>query len=153
MIKTIKEKLGKVDCVIYSLASPRRTDPFSGETFKSVLKPIGESFSGKTVNVDTEEIFEASIEPATPEEIKATEKVMGGEDWELWMQTLQNEGVLANGAKTVAYSYIGPEITWPIYTNGTIGAAKDDLMRACNAINFSLQKINGQNNIQNLKKL
>lgn len=143
-IKIIKEKLGQVDCVIYSLASPRRTDPFSGETFKSVLKPIGESFSGKTVNVDTEEVFEASIEPATPEEIKATEKVMGGEDWELWIQALQNEGVLANGAKTIAYSYIGPEITWPIYTNGTIGAAKDDLMRACSAINFFMQKINGQ---------
>lgn len=144
VIHTIKEKLGQVDCVIYSLASPRRTDPFSGETFKSVLKPIGESFSGKTVNVDTEEVFETSIEPATPEEIKATEKVMGGEDWELWIQALQNEGVLANGAKTIAYSYIGPEITWPIYTNGTIGAAKDDLMRACSAINFSMQKINGQ---------
>lgn len=143
-IKIIKEKLGQVDCVIYSLASPRRTDPFSGETFKSVLKPIGESFSGKTVNVDTEEVLEASIKPATPEEIKATEKVMGGEDWELWIQALQNEGVLANGAKTIAYSYIGPEITWPIYTNGTIGAAKDDLMRACSAINFSMQKINGQ---------
>jgi enoyl-[acyl-carrier protein] reductase/trans-2-enoyl-CoA reductase (NAD+) len=140
----VKKKLGKLDCVVYSLASPKRTDPFTGEVFKSVLKPIGAPFTGKTVNVDREEVQEVTIEPASAEEVKATEKVMGGEDWELWMQALHGEGLLNSGATTVAYSYIGPEITYPIYTNGTIGAAKDDLMRACTAINFSLADIGGR---------
>ena len=144
VVDLIREKFGKVDCVIYSLAAPRRTDPVTGETFRSVLKPVGEPFVGKTVNVDKEEVYEVSIEPATGEEVKATEKVMGGEDWELWMQLLANEGLLAQGVKTLAYSYIGPKITWPIYTNGTIGAAKEDLSRACTAINALLKDISGQ---------
>lgn len=144
VIDLVKSKLGKIDCVVYSLASPKRTDPFSGEVFKSVLKPIGAPFTGKTVNVDRDEVHEVTIEPATAEEIKATEKVMGGEDWELWMQALHSEKLLARGTKTIAYSYIGPEVTWPIYTNGTIGAAKDDLMRARAAINFLLEDIGGQ---------
>ncbi|MDR2737748.1 MAG: trans-2-enoyl-CoA reductase family protein [Puniceicoccales bacterium] len=140
----IKQKLGKIDCIVYSLASPKRTDPFTGEVYKSVLKPIGKSFTGKTVNIDREEVHEVTIEPASAEEIQGTEKVMGGEDWELWIGALRSEGLLANGVKTVAYSYIGPEITYPIYANGTIGAAKDDLMRACSALNFLLKDIGGQ---------
>jgi enoyl-[acyl-carrier protein] reductase/trans-2-enoyl-CoA reductase (NAD+) len=140
----IGKKLGKVDCVVYSLASPKRTDPFSGETFKSVLKPIGESFTAKTVNIDREEICDVTVEPATAEEVHATVKVMGGEDWELWIQALHGEKLLANVAKTIAYSYIGPEITWPIYANGTIGAAKDDVMRASAAISFLLGDIGGR---------
>jgi enoyl-[acyl-carrier protein] reductase/trans-2-enoyl-CoA reductase (NAD+) len=144
VVDLIRRKFGKIDCVVYSLASPRRTDPFTGEIFKSVLKPIGEPFTSKTVNIDKNEVYEVTIEPATAEEIHATEKVMGGEDWELWMQTLHGENLLSRGVKTIAYSYIGPEITYPIYANGTIGAAKDDLMRACSAINFALNDIQGQ---------
>jgi enoyl-[acyl-carrier protein] reductase/trans-2-enoyl-CoA reductase (NAD+) len=144
VIDLIKQKLGKIDCIVYSLASPKRTDPFTGEVYKSVLKPIGNAFTGKTLNVDTEEVHEVTIEPASAEEIRATEKVMGGEDWELWIGALHGEGLLANEVKAVAYSYVGPEITYPIYTNGTIGAAKDDLMRACSALNFSLKDIGGQ---------
>jgi enoyl-[acyl-carrier protein] reductase/trans-2-enoyl-CoA reductase (NAD+) len=140
----IGRKFGKIDCIVYSLASPRRTDPFTGEVFKSVLKPIGAPFTGKTVNVDRDEVHEVTIEPATPDEIKGTEKVMGGEDWELWMQALRGENLLEKGVKTIAYSYIGPEVTWPIYANGTIGAAKDDLMRARASINFLLKDIGGQ---------
>lgn len=140
----IKQKFGKIDCVVYSLASPKRVDPFTGEVFKSVLKPISEPFIGKTVNVDKGEVYDVTIEPATAEEIRATVKTMGGEDWELWIQALRGENLLAKGVKTVAYSYIGPEITWPIYANGTIGAAKDDLMRVRSAIDFLLADMGGQ---------
>jgi len=123
-IDLIKEDLGQVDLVVYSLASPRRTDPTTGETYKSCLKPIGETFTNRTLDTDKSEVNEVSIEPATDEDVTNTVKVMGGEDWELWMKALDDAGVLALGAKSVAYSYIGPEITWPVYTNGTIGAAK-----------------------------
>ena len=133
-IRTIKEDLGEVDLVVYSLASPRRTDPVSGETYKSCLKPTGGTFTNRTLDTDKGEVSEVSIESACQEEIDQTIKVMGGEDWELWMKALAEAGVLADGAKTVAYSYIGPEITWPVYTNGTIGAAKKDLERAAQAI-------------------
>ncbi|MFO8026363.1 MAG: trans-2-enoyl-CoA reductase family protein [Opitutales bacterium] len=133
-IKTIKEDLGQVDLVVYSLASPRRTDPETGETYKSCLKPIGESFTNRTLDTDKGEVCEVTIEPAEGEDIAHTVKVMGGEDWELWMKALNEAGLLAPGAKSVAYSYIGPETTWPIYTNGTIGAAKKDVERAARAI-------------------
>ena len=142
-IQLIKEKMGQVDLVIYSLASPRRTDPVSGETYKSVLKPVGESFSGKTVNTDNGQIHEITIEPATEEEIEATKKVMGGEDWERWIDQLLEAGVLADGAKTCAYSYIGPEVTWPIYAQGTIGKAKDHLTSMADVLRKKLSKING----------
>ena len=133
-IETIKKDLGQVDFVVYSLASPRRTDPGTGETYKSVLKPIGQSFTNRTLDTDKGEVAEITIEPAEPGEVEATVKVMGGEDWELWMKALNDAGVLAPGAKTVAYSYIGPELTWPVYTNGTIGQAKKDVERAAAAI-------------------
>lgn len=133
-IETIKADLGQVDLVIYSLASPRRTDPSDGETYKSVLKPIGASYSNRTLDTDKGLVSEVTIEPASQEEIDDTVKVMGGEDWELWMNALDDAGVLAPGAKSVAYSYIGPEITWPVYTNGTIGQAKKDVERAAAAI-------------------
>ncbi len=133
-IETIKADLGQVDLVVYSLASPRRTDPADGETYKSVLKPIGESYTNRTLDTDKGEVSEVTIEPASQEEIEHTVKVMGGEDWELWMNALDDAGVLAPGAKSVAYSYIGPEITWPVYTNGTIGQAKKDVERAAAAI-------------------
>jgi enoyl-[acyl-carrier protein] reductase/trans-2-enoyl-CoA reductase (NAD+) len=133
-IEAIKVDMGQVDLVVYSLASPRRTDPKTGETYKSVLKPIGDSFTNRTLDTDKSEVSEVSIEPASQEEIDNTVKVMGGEDWELWMDALDEAGVLAPGAKSVAYSYIGPEITWPVYTNGTIGQAKKDVERAAAAI-------------------
>lgn len=133
-IETIKADLGQVDLVVYSLASPRRTDPQTGETYKSVLKPIGESFTNRTLNTDKNEVTEVTIEPAEGDDVAHTIKVMGGEDWELWMNALDEAGVLAPGAKSVAYSYIGPEITWPVYTNGTIGQAKKDVERAAAAI-------------------
>ncbi|MEO0510176.1 MAG: enoyl-ACP reductase FabV [Verrucomicrobiota bacterium] len=133
-IEMIKADLGQVDLVVYSLASPRRTDPETGETYKSCLKPIGPSFTNRTLNTDKSEVTEVSIDPAEGDDIANTVKVMGGEDWEIWMKALSEAGVLAPGAKSVAYSYIGPEITWPVYTNGTIGAAKKDVERAAKAI-------------------
>ncbi len=126
-IALIKEKMGTVDEVIYSLASPRRTDPVSGEVYKSVLKPVGAPFTAITVDTDKHLVQDVSLEPATDEDILATQKVMGGEDWKLWIEALSDAGVLAHGCKTVAYSYIGPEVTWPIYKNGTIGLAKQHL--------------------------
>ncbi|WPJ96783.1 enoyl-ACP reductase FabV [Coraliomargarita algicola] len=133
-IETIKADLGQVDLVVYSLASPRRTDPKTGETYKSVLKPIGESFTNRSLDTDKNEVCEVTIAPAEGDDVEHTIKVMGGEDWELWMDALDQAGVLAPGAKSVAYSYIGPELTWPVYTNGTIGQAKKDVERAAAAI-------------------
>ncbi len=133
-IETIKADLGQVDLVVYSLASPRRTDPKTGETHRSVLKPIGQNFTNRSLDTDKDAVCEVSIDPASEEEITDTVKVMGGEDWELWMDALDQAGVLAPGAKSVAYSYIGPELTWPVYTNGTIGQAKKDVERAAAAI-------------------
>lgn len=129
-IERIRADLGQVDLVVYSLASPRRTDPKTGQTHRSVLKPIGGSYTNRTLDTDKGVVEDITIEPASEEEIADTVKVMGGEDWELWMRALDDAGVLAPEAKTVAYSYIGPELTWPIYTNGTIGRAKTDLERA-----------------------
>ena len=133
-IKTIKEDWGTVDCVIYSLASPRRTDPITGNTYKSCLKPIGSSFTNTSLDTNKGLVESVSIEPANEEDIENTVKVMGGEDWELWMEALSNAGVLNEDTKTVAYSYIGPEVTWPVYKNGTIGTAKLDVERASRAI-------------------
>ncbi len=135
VIDTIKADLGEIDMIVYSLASPRRTDPDSGETFNSVLKPLGETYTNKTLNTDKAEVTEVSIDPATQEEVDHTVKVMGGEDWTYWIDALSDAGVLADGFKTVAYSYIGPEMTWPIYTNGTIGTAKKDLDTTVSALN------------------
>ena len=133
-IKQIKADLGQVDLVVYSLASPRRTDPKTGDSYKSVLKPIGESFTNRTLDTDKNEVKEITIDPAEGNDVADTVTVMGGQDWELWMDALDEAGVLAPGAKTVAYSYIGPEITWPVYANGTIGKAKKDVERAALAI-------------------
>ena len=134
VIQTIKEDWGTVDCVIYSLASPRRTDPSTGNTYKSCLKPIGSSFTNTSLDTNKGLVESVSIEPANEEDIENTVKVMGGEDWELWIEALSNAGVLNKDTKTVAYSYIGPEVTWPVYKNGTIGTAKLDVERASRAI-------------------
>lgn len=126
-IEAIKADLGTVDAVIYSLASPRRTHPRTGGTFKSTLKPVGAPFSAKTVDTDKGLVTDITIEPANEQEIADTVAVMGGEDWAMWIEALSEAGVLAPRALTVAYSYIGPDLTWAIYRNGTIGRAKEDL--------------------------
>jgi len=132
----------KIDLIVYSLASPVRTDPKTGVMYKSAIKPIGAPFSGKTLNMmnGTFNIMEA--EAANEEEIFNTVKVMGGEDWELWMDALDKEGLLAPDTRTIAYTYLGPELSWSIYKNGTIGKAKEDLEHAGREINkkFAAQK-------------
>ena len=125
----------KVDLIVYSLASPVRTDPKTGVLYKSVIKPIGAPFSGVTLNIMDGTMQTTTAESATEEEIRDTIKVMGGEDWELWMEALEKEGLLGANTQTVAYTYIGPEHSWPIYKNGTIGRAKEDLERAAAEIN------------------
>jgi enoyl-[acyl-carrier protein] reductase/trans-2-enoyl-CoA reductase (NAD+) len=142
-IDLIKQDLGQVDLVVYSLASPVRVHPKTGEKFNSVIKPIGEAFSNKTVDFHNGEISEITINPATEEEIQHTIAVMGGEDWHFWMQALQEAGVLAKGAKTVAYSYIGPKVTQPIYRDGTIGKAKNDLEQTAKTIQAELKSLDG----------
>src|SRR4029450_5191331 len=137
-ISTIKADLGQVDAVIYSLAPPRRTHPKTGVTHKSTLKPIGAAFTNKTVETDKGLVNEVTIEPANDQEIADTVAVMGGEDWEIWIDALERAGVLANGATTVAYSYIGPTLTWAIYRNGTIGKAKEDLEATAARLNTRL---------------
>ncbi len=127
VIDLIKQDLGKVDLVVYSLASPRRTDPISGETFNSTLKPIGQAYTAKNLNTDTQVVSEITVEPANEQEIADTIKVMGGEDWAMWLDALNDAGVLDAGAKTVAYTYIGDKLTKPIYGHATIGKAKEDL--------------------------
>lgn len=137
VIETIKADLGQVDMIIYSLASPRRTDPVTGEVYKSVLKPTGATYTNKNLNTDKKEIESVTIEPATEDEIAQTVKVMGGEDWKLWIDAMKEAGVLADGFKTVAYSYIGPELTWAIYTDGTIGRAKLHLEQTAKEMNVA----------------
>lgn len=144
VVNLIKEDLGQIDLVIYSLASPVRTHPESGKRFKSVLKPIGEVFTNKTVDFHTGKVSEISINPAEGEDVANTVTVMGGEDWKMWMDALQSENLLSEGATAVAYSYIGPEVTKPVYRNGTIGAAKDDLEATAFKITENLKSINGK---------
>ncbi len=144
VIAAVKADLGQVDCVIYSLASPRRTHPKTGETLKSVLKPIGETYTNKNLNTGNGAVSEVTIEPANEEEIAQTTAVMGGEDWEMWVEALLEAGVLAEGVQTVAYSYIGPKLTWAIYKNGTIGRAKEDLERAQRALDARLAPLGGK---------
>lgn len=153
VVETIKEDLGEVDLVIYSLASPVRKLPDTGEVVRSALKPIGEVYRSKAVDTNKDVLIDVEIEPANEEEIAKTVTVMGGEDWELWMQALKDGGVLANGAKTVAFGYIGTDITWPIYWHGTLGKAKEDVDRAAAAINNSMADINGQANVAVLKSV
>lgn len=126
-IDLIKSDLGKVDLIIYSLASPVRTNPNTGVTHRSVLKPIGSTFSNKTVDFHTGKVTEVSIEPCNQDDIDNTIAVMGGEDWMMWMDAMIKADVIADNAMTIAYSYIGPGLTEAIYRKGTIGQAKDHL--------------------------
>lgn len=143
-VELIKRDLGRVDLVIYSIASPRRTHPQTGEVFTSVIKPVGEPYTNKTVNFHTGEVSDVTVEPASDDEIRQTVAVMGGEDWEMWMKALKDAGVLAKGVKTAAFSYIGPELTHAVYKDGTIGKAKDHLDATAKGITKMLEDIGGK---------
>lgn len=152
VIKTLKENFSKVDLVVYSLASPRRKDPDSGEVFSSTLKPIGNAVTMKTLDTDRKIVHDVTLEPASEKEIADTVKVMGGEDWELWMDALMKADVLAEGVKTVAYTYIGKSLTWPIYGHASIGKAKEDLDRAAHGLKERLgTSLNGEAHVAVLK--
>ena len=126
---------GPVDLVIHSLAAPQRRLPDSGETVRTALRPIGEAFVGTSIDTDNDRLCEVRVEPASDAEILDTVAVMGGDDWTRWMHALRDAGALADNARSVAFSYLGPELTWPIYRHGTIGRAKADLERAAQALN------------------
>ncbi|HIV04700.1 MAG TPA: trans-2-enoyl-CoA reductase family protein [Candidatus Spyradosoma merdigallinarum] len=139
VIERLKKEMPQIDLVVYSLAAPRRTDPATGEVYKSVLKPVGAPYSSKNLDTDKKVVNEVTLEPATEDEIKATVKVMGGEDWKLWIEALDAAGLLAEGCQSVAYSYIGPSVTWPIYKDGSIGQAKKDLYAKAEEIDALLK--------------
>lgn len=151
VIDLIKADLGQVDLVVYSLAAPRRTHPKTGVVHNSTLKPIGKTTTQKGVNTDKEEIQDFVLEAASQEEIDNTVAVMGGEDWQMWIEALDAAGVLAEGAKTTAYTYIGEKITWDIYWHGTIGAAKQDLDKRVVAIREQLAAKGGDARVSVLK--
>ena len=143
-IDLIKADMGQIDLVIYSLASPVRMHPTTGVLHRSTLKPIGGTFTNKTVDFHTGNVTQVSIEPANQEDIDNTVVVMGGEDWAMWMNALKDANVLADGATTVAYSYIGPEVTEAVYRKGTIGRAKDHLEATAFEISKDLASLNGK---------
>lgn len=153
VIAAIKEDLGQVDLVIYSLASPKRKDPESGEVFSSTLKPVGQSYTTKTYDTDKDKVHDISLEPASDKEIQDTVKVMGGEDWERWIKALHDAGVLAENCKTTAYTYIGKKLTWPIYGHATIGKAKEDLDRAASSLRSTYTDISLEAYVSSLKAL
>jgi len=137
-IEIIRRHMSPLDLVIYSLASPKRTHPRTGVAHNSVLKPIGRDFSSRTVELDSEKVVDVTLTPAAENEIADTVAVMGGEDWRMWIEALAGEDLLAQDARTLAYSYIGPEMTWPIYRDGTIGRAKQDLEQTARALSQML---------------
>ena len=132
-----------VDLLVYSLGAPRRVHPVSNITYNSVLKPIGKPYTNKTVDFHTNAVSEITIAPATEEEIAATVQVMGGEDWGMWVDALLSENMLAENCRTLAYTYVGPPLTHPIYRDGTIGKAKDDLAAHCRSIDEKLRPLGG----------
>jgi enoyl-[acyl-carrier protein] reductase/trans-2-enoyl-CoA reductase (NAD+) len=140
----LAKDLGQVDLVVYSLAAPRRTHPKTGTVFKSTLKPIGKGYTNKTLDFNTGVVSNVSLDPATPEDIEGTIAVMGGEDWEMWMDALRDRKLLAPGAISMAYSYIGPAVTQPVYRNGTIGTAKDDLEKTARRLDARLKAAGGR---------
>lgn len=152
-IQRIKDDLGQVDLVVYSLASPKRKDPVTGNVYSSTLKPIGDTYTTKTYDTDKDKVHDITLEPASEDDIAQTIKVMGGEDWERWIAQLHNAGVLADGCQTTAYTYIGKKLTWPIYGHATIGRAKEDLDRAATALRTSYQDINLKAYVSSLKAL
>ncbi len=142
-IDLIKQNLGQIDALVYSLAAPRRTHPKTGHVAHSTLKPIGQTYTGQTLDTDKVEVKEVSLEAATDQEIADTVSVMGGEDWRMWVEALDEAGLLADGFSTVAYTYIGTKLTWPIYWDGTIGQAKIDLDKTAKALNSRLANRGG----------
>ncbi len=154
VIELIRNEMGgQVDLVIYSLASPVRKLPGSGELKRSALKPIGQAYTSTAIDTNKDAIIQASIEPATEQEIEDTVTVMGGQDWELWIDALEKAGVLADGARTVAFSYIGTDITWPIYWHGALGRAKVDLDQTAQRLDKRLGAIGGGANVAVLKSV
>ena len=153
VLDTIKADLGKIDLVVYSLASPVRQDPQTEVLHRSSIKPLGEVLDIKTVHVEKGEVSNVALEPATDEEVADTVKVMGGEDWQYWIEALLAADLLAAKAKTVAYTYIGSELTWPIYWEGTLGKAKADLDRASGEIQQKLDSIGGDSRVAVLKAI
>lgn len=154
VIDVVKARMGgKLDLVVYSLASPVRVHPRTGELHRSAIKPLGEALQIKTLNVDKGVVHEVDLEPATAEETAGTVTVMGGEDWEFWIEALRGADVLSDGFCTVAYTYIGSELTWPIYWHGTLGKAKEDLDRAAKAITNSLNTVHGEARVVSLKAI
>jgi enoyl-[acyl-carrier protein] reductase / trans-2-enoyl-CoA reductase (NAD+) len=147
----VRNELGPIDLLVYSLASPVRTDPETGTLYRSAIKPIGRTVHIKNLNVEKGNVHEVDLAPASEEEIQATVKVMGGEDWERWVAHLQQEGLLNPGFKTVAYTYIGSELTWPIYWEATLGKAKEDLDRAATAMRAALAPLRGDARVAVLK--
>ena len=151
VIEIIKADLGQIDLVIYSLASPRRQHPKTGEVFNSTLKPIGKDVTLRGINTDKEEIQEFNLSAASEKDITQTVAVMGGEDWSLWLKSLNDAGVLAEGASTSAFTYVGEKATWDLYWNGTIGRAKQDLDKKVKDISKMLAPINGTARVAVLK--
>tara|TARA_B100001057_G_C22840333_1_gene946819 strand:+ start:1398 stop:2582 length:1185 start_codon:yes stop_codon:yes gene_type:complete len=151
--QVIRQDMGQIDLVVYSLASPVRQHPRTGELHRSSIKPLGQVLNIKTVHVEKGDVSEVSLEPATQEESDNTVAVMGGEDWEFWMHMLKEQDLLAPNAQTVAFTYIGSELTWPIYWEGTLGLAKADLDRASRAINSDLADIGGSARVAVLKAI
>ncbi len=153
VIETIKAEMGPIDMVIYSLAPPVRPHPRTGVLHRSSIKPLGEALDIKSVNVDRGEVTRVNLEPATPEETADTVAVMGGEDWEFWIEALLDADVLAQGCRTLAFTYIGTELTWPIYWEGTLGQAKLDLDRASTANAERLAAVGGDSRVAVLKAI
>lgn len=152
VVDIIKNDMGgKIDLVVYSLAAPRRTDPKTGEVYNSTLKPIGQEYTMTSLNTSKRVIEQTTVEPASEEEIANTVKVMGGEDWEMWIDRLLENDLLAENCQTVSYTYIGKKLTWPIYGKATIGKAKEDLDRAAAAITDKLSGLNGKGYVASLK--
>ncbi len=144
-IEIVRRELAPLDLIIYSLASPKRVHPRTGNVYSSVLKPVGQPYSNRTIELDSEKVVNVTLPPANEKEIADTVAVMGGEDWRIWIDALAQEGLLAPGVRTVAYSYIGPEMTWPIYRDGTIGRAKNDLEQTARSLDaFLSPKFGGQ---------
>lgn len=152
-LKLLLDEVGPVDLVVYSLASPRRTHPKTGYIAKSVLKPINQSFTSKTLDTDKGEVKNIVLEAATEEEISDTVSVMGGEDWEMWIEALDQANLLAPGCQTIAYTYLGDKLTWPIYGKAAIGKAKEDLNRAVIALNNRLKSHKGAAYIASMKAI
>ncbi len=151
-IELIKKKFGQIDLVIYSLATPKRVIPNSGEVHRTTFNPF-EKYTIKTINTDTNKVELLTSNTATPSEIYSTVKVMGGEDWEHWIKALMDAEVLSKGCKTVAFTYIGGKLSWPIYRHAAIGKAKEDLDRVATNISKFLQKLNGSANVAALKAM